>query len=70
MDSKAYGGTLHANPAKEFLSAMIKNNYISNESMTAVDVTNVQISKISGKAATADTPGEWVVDTIAYAENP
>ncbi|MBU0626530.1 hypothetical protein KKH82_03765 [Patescibacteria group bacterium] len=47
MDLKAYGGTLHATPVKTFLGELIKNNYISNTDMTAVDTTNVQISKIS-----------------------
>jgi len=35
--------------------------------MKAVDTTSVQISKISGKLATADTPAEFVVGSIAYA---
>ncbi len=61
---------MHATPIKTFLSELVKNNYIESESMTAVDTTNVQISKISGKLATADTPGERVVDTVAYVGNP
>ncbi|NCO97875.1 hypothetical protein GW864_01695 [bacterium] len=48
----------------------MKNNYIANETMKSVDTSSVQISKISGKLATADTPSEFVVSSIAYAGGP
>lgn len=38
--------------------------------MKLVDTTSVQISKISGKLATADTPSEFVVSSVAYANGP
>ncbi|PJA48428.1 MAG: hypothetical protein CO170_02740 [candidate division SR1 bacterium CG_4_9_14_3_um_filter_40_9] len=70
MNVNAYGGTIHANPIKKFLGGLVKNNYIANETMKSVDTSSVQISKISGKLATADTPSEFVVSSIAYAGGP
>ena len=64
MNRNAFGGTIHTNPIKKFFGGLIKNNYLSNENMKSVDTTNVQISKISGKLATQNTPSELVVDTI------
>jgi hypothetical protein len=49
---------------------LLKNNYITNETMKSVDTTSVQISKISGKLATADTPAELVVSSLAFAGGP
>lgn len=70
LNRNAFGGTIHANPVKKFLWWLLKNNYITNETMKSVDTTEVQISKISGKLATASTPAEFVVSSVAYAGNP
>ena len=66
MNRNAFGGTIHANPMKNFFSKLLKNNYITNDLIKPVDVGNVKISKISGKIATATTPSELVVDTMYY----
>lgn len=47
---------------------MRDNNQITNESVSPVDVAEVQVSKISGKLAGDSTPGELVVSSKAYAE--
>ena len=59
-----------ANPFKKFMSAMLKNNYITNEAMPDKDTESVQISKISGKLASPATPSEFVVSTLKYVGAP
>jgi len=39
---------------------------IKNEEMVATDISTVSLSKITGKAASASTPEEYVVSTLAY----
>lgn len=70
MNINAYWWTIHANPVKKFLWGLLKNNYITSETMKSVDTSSVQISKISGKLATENTPAEFVVSSIAYAGWP
>ncbi|MEI7563399.1 MAG: hypothetical protein WCJ39_07310 [bacterium] len=45
---------------------MLKNNYISNQTMPEKETSSIQISKISGKLATPATPAEFVVSTLKY----
>ncbi|HCB52151.1 TPA: hypothetical protein DEP21_06390 [Patescibacteria group bacterium] len=66
MNRNAFGGTIHANPMKDFFTKLVNNNYITNDLIKPVDVSNVQISKISGKTATDKTPAALVVDTMYY----
>lgn len=70
MNRNAYGWTIHANPMKNFFWALVKNNYISNDKIKSVDVTTVNISKISGKLANENTPSEFVVNTMKYIQGP
>jgi hypothetical protein len=51
---------------KAFFTKLLKNNYITNETMKSVDVSNVQINKLSGKIATDKTPSDLVVTTSYY----
>jgi len=70
MNKNAFGGTIHAAPVKKIFSYLLKNNYIINEDIPAVDLMNVSINKISGKAASASTPAEFVVSTVKYKDSP
>ena len=67
MYQNAYGWFLNAEAMRDFWSTLLKNNYISNEWMTAVDVWTVSISKLSGKLAWDGTPSEYVVSSMWYA---
>jgi len=51
---------------KALFTKLVSNNYITNDLIKPVDVSNVQISKISGKIATDKTPSALVVDTMYY----
>lgn len=66
MYSTAYGGTIHAEPLKKFLSYLLKNNHISNSEITNAETSNVTISKISGKIASQTTPFDLLVPTMGY----
>lgn len=66
MNRNAFGGTIHSNPMKSFFTSLVKNNYITNDTIKSVDVTTVDISKISGKLANENTPGELVVNSMRY----
>jgi len=70
MNRGAFGGTIHANPAKSILTRLLKNNHISNAEIPQVDVVNVALSKISGKAPSANTPAEFVVNSLKFKDSP
>lgn len=67
MYQHAYGGFLNAGFMKSFWSQLLKNNYITNNSLSAQWVSSVEISKISGGIPTEATPSEFVVNSLAYA---
>lgn len=67
MYQHAYGWFLNAKFMTSFWSQMLKNNYVTNESLTAQWVSSVEISKISGWLPTDNTPSEFVVNSLAYA---
>lgn len=69
MYQNAYGWFLNASAMREFRSTLLANNYISNEWMSAVDVAEVNISKISWKLAWDNTPWEFITKTLAYVES-
>jgi len=66
MNRNAFWWTIHANPMRNFFWWLVKNNYISNDTIRSVDVTTVNISKISWKLATDSTPSEFVINTMRY----
>lgn len=68
LNKNAYGGTIQAEPMKRFYTALLKNNYITNDVIAPVDVANVTISKLSGKIANANTPAEFAVNTMYYSK--
>jgi len=70
MNVNAFGGNLHAAPVKKIYSWLLKNNYITNETIPEVDLMSVNINKISGKASTASTPADLVVNTVKYKNSP
>ncbi len=70
MNKNAFWWTIHANPLKEFLGWLVKNNYISNETVKETEVTRIQISKLTWRAATSATPSEFVVDSLKFASSP
>ena len=57
---------MNSSVVTSFLKDLLANNYIKNETMTAVDTTSVTISKVSGKLATSTTPADWAVSALAY----
>ena len=61
MYHNAYGGFLNAEAMREFWSTLLANNYISNQWMSATEIAEVSISKISWKLATDSTPADFVV---------
>lgn len=70
MNTKAFGWTIHAAPVKKIYSWLMKNNYISNETIPEVNLMSVSISKISGKAAGTNTPAALTVSTVKYKDSP
>ncbi|HKL43762.1 MAG TPA: transglycosylase domain-containing protein [Candidatus Absconditabacterales bacterium] len=66
MYRNAYGGFLNADAMTEFWSTLVANNLVSDEGMSAVEVAESNISKISGKLAGEGTPGEFVVKSMGY----
>lgn len=66
MYHNAYGGFLNAEAMREFWSTLLANNYISNQWMSATEIAEVSISKISWKLATDSTPADFVVKSMAY----
>jgi len=67
MNRNAYGWFLNADVLREFLWNLKKNNYISNENMSAIETTSVQISKINGWIAGENTPSEFTINAATYA---
>lgn len=70
MNRNAFGWTIHANPMRNFFWWLVRNNFISNDTIRSVDVTTVDISKISWKLASEKTPSEFVVNTMRYIQGP
>jgi hypothetical protein len=66
MYQNAFGGTIHADPIKQFLKSLLDNNYISNREMTNVETASVTISKITGKLPAENAPMELQVSTMGY----
>ncbi len=69
MNVNAFGWAL-ADPFKKFMSALLKNNYITNENMPDKDTVSIKIDKLSGKLATDSTPANLVISTLKYAGAP
>ncbi len=70
MNRNAFGWTIHANPMRAFFWSLVRNNYISNDTIRSMDVTTVDISKISWKIASESTPSEFIVNTMRYIQWP
>ena len=66
MYQNAYGWFLNADAMQDFWSTLLANNYVSNEWMTAVNVSSATISKISWKLASESTPSELTVSSMWY----
>ncbi len=47
LNRNAFGGTINGTEMKSFFGWLRDNNQITNENMTAIDIAEVQISKIS-----------------------
>ena len=69
MNSNAYGGTIHAQPLKEFLWWLVKWWYVTNREMTNVETATVSISKITWRLPSDSTPGELITSTMWYINN-
>lgn len=49
---------------------MKTNNYITDGDIPEVDLMSVSISKISGKAASENTPGEFTISSVKFNDSP
>lgn len=66
MNSNALGLLLNSEVNRSFYKWLQAKWLIKNEEMVATDISTVSLSKITGKAASASTPEEYVVSTLAY----
>jgi membrane peptidoglycan carboxypeptidase len=66
MYQNAFGGTIHADPIKQFLKGLLDNNYLSNTEMTNVETATLTISKITGNLPADNAPMELQTSTMAY----
>ncbi len=69
MYRNAYGWFLNADAMTEFRKTLLANNLISNKWMSAVEVAESSISKISGKLASEWTPAEFIVKSMWYIDS-
>jgi membrane peptidoglycan carboxypeptidase len=69
MYQNAFGGTIHADPIKQFFKGLLDNNYLSNVEMTNVETATLTISKITGNIPADNTPLELQTPTIAYVDS-
>ena len=69
MNRNAYGGTIHANSIKSFLSSLLEHNYLTNEEMANKDTTSLSISLVSGKIPGDATPPSLVGQTLGWNGN-
>ncbi len=70
MNANAYWWTIHANPIKKIFTWLKTNNYITDGDIPEVDLMSVSISKISGKAASENTPGEFTISSVKFNDSP
>jgi membrane peptidoglycan carboxypeptidase len=66
MNVNAFGGTIHAEPIKQFLKSLLDNNYISNSEMPNIETANLTISKVTGNLPAENAPMELQVSTMGY----
>lgn len=66
MNANAFGGTIHAEPIREFMQGLLSNNYLSNSQMTNVDTQGISISKISGNLPGENMPSALITSSIGY----
>lgn len=66
MNANAFGGTIHADPIKQFLKSLLDTNYISNSEMPNIGTANVTISRVTGRLAAENAPMEMSVSSIGY----
>lgn len=64
MNRNAYGGTIHEKSIRHFFSELLKNQYITNETMPIKNISTVNISRISGKLASDTTPTSLQVSSF------
>ena len=64
MNAKAYGGSIHANSVKAFLADLMAQGLLTNEEMPMKDTSTVNISKLSWKLASDQTPADLVISTL------
>lgn len=62
----AYGWWLNSPIRKTFTKKLEENGFIQNSSATAREVSNINISKISGKIARYETPLAFVKKSLGY----
>ena len=66
MNANAFGGTIHADPIKQFLKSLLENNYLSNREMPNVETATLTISRITGHLPAENAPTELQTSTMGY----
>lgn len=66
MHKDAYWWWLNSGIWKSFLTKLLENGYIQNETVNSTETKEVVISKLSGKLAWAETPLEFTQKSLAY----
>lgn len=64
LNSKAYGGSIHADITKKFLADLLAQGHLTNEEMPNRETTTVNISTVSGKLAGENTPTNLILKTL------
>jgi len=66
MNANAFGGTIHADPIKQFLKDLLDSNYLSNREMPNIGTETLTISRLTGKLTMEGTPLALSVGTMKY----
>lgn len=66
MNQNAFGINISSELNRSFLSRLLADDYLHQESMPNSDTQSVTISKVTGKIATDTTPEEYKVATIGF----
>jgi penicillin-binding protein 1A len=69
LKETAYGWWLNAPVWRSFSNKLVKNKYISNDSMDDADIKKIALSRLSGKLASNTTPLAFIVNSLAYIGN-
>ena len=66
MYANAFGGTIHADPIKQFLKSLLDDNYISSSEMPNIETATLAVSRITGNLPAENAPMELQATTMGY----